>query len=84
MQITHSDAGRPDCWLESFWAAVLVVALVSKRISVVLATKSVDDGPDVFDELLVDNAEEVVGNSKRVKFEGEQERRLSSILKIVD
>lgn len=36
----------------------------------------------VVDELLEETADEVLGNSKRAKFDGEHERRISSDLKL--
>jgi hypothetical protein len=81
MQTTHSES--PVFWLlvDSAGAVVLtlVEGLLPKFRSVLkgFERKSVE-GTEVLDELLEERADEVVGNSKRVKLDGEHERRVSS------
>jgi hypothetical protein len=56
--------------------------LSSVEVLEVTAVKFTGVEMAVFDELLDETADEVLGNSKRAKLDGEQEKRNSSFLKI--
>lgn len=84
MQITHSESAveEPACWLlvDSSGVIVLVEAFSVVPAGLkVMEVRSVE-GAEVFEELLDERADDVVGNSKRAKFEGEHEKRVSSNL----